>query len=134
MFFNSIKEINRLRKEVNRLLSNVKYLLKSYYWEKMTFSKLRFFKFKRFVSRLVFWELQLKQISLNFKTSCCNFVLQLCVTFLLFWFWKELWRLKSKSPCILSNKNIKFNKTDTESKMKNFTHSFREMKLVIQFM
>ena len=31
MFFNSVKEINRLRKEINWLLSkkNVKYLLKS---------------------------------------------------------------------------------------------------------
>ena len=32
MFFNTIKEINRLRKEINRLLikRNVKYLLKNY--------------------------------------------------------------------------------------------------------
>ena len=37
-----------------------------------TFSKLRFYGFKKFVSRSVFGELQLKQISLNFKTSCCN--------------------------------------------------------------
>ena len=35
--------------------------------------------------------------------------------------------LKSKSPCYLLNKNIKFNKNETESKMKNPTHSFREM-------
>ena len=40
MFFNSIKEINTLRKEINRLrkeinysVKNVKYLLKSYYWD-----------------------------------------------------------------------------------------------------
>ena len=37
-----------------------------------TFSELRFFVFKKFMTRLVFAELQLKQISVNFKTSCCN--------------------------------------------------------------
>ena len=35
MFFNSVKEINRLRKEINMLLRSVKYLLKSSYWEKV---------------------------------------------------------------------------------------------------
>ena len=54
MLFNSVKEINRLRKEINRLIV-VKYLLKSYYWwEKLTFLKLRFSKFKKFVARQ-FW-------------------------------------------------------------------------------
>ena len=41
--------------------------------------------------------------------------------------------LKSKSPCILMNKNIKFNKNKTESKMENPTHRFGEMNLVLQF-
>ena len=40
--------------------------------------------------------------------------------------------LKSKSPCILLNKNINFNKNKTESKMENPTHSFRETNLVLQ--
>ena len=40
--------------------------------------------------------------------------------------------LKSKSPCILLNKNINFNKNDTELKMENPTHSFRENDLVLQ--
>ena len=40
--------------------------------------------------------------------------------------------LKSKSTCILSNKNINFNKNETESKMENPTHSFRDTKLVLQ--
>ena len=61
MFFSSIKEINKL---ISKGMSNI-YL-------KVTFSKLRFSKFKKFVSRLVFGQLQLTQISLNFKTSCCN--------------------------------------------------------------
>ena len=33
--------------------------------------------------------------------------------------------LKSKSPCILLNKNINFNKSKTESKMKNSTRTLR---------
>ena len=40
--------------------------------------------------------------------------------------------LKSNSPCILLNKNINFNKKETESKMENPTHSFRETSLVFQ--
>ena len=68
---------------------NVKYLLKSYYLEKLTFSKPRFSTFKKLVTRSVFGELQLTQISLNFKTSCCNLKIRgpgakLCVAFLLF--------------------------------------------------
>ena len=40
--------------------------------------------------------------------------------------------LKSKSPCILLNKNINFTKNQMESKMENPTHSFRETNLVLQ--
>ena len=42
--------------------------------------------------------------------------------------------LKSKSTCILSNKNINFNKNQTESKMENPTNSFRKTSLVLQLM
>ena len=37
--------------------------------------------------------------------------------------------LKSKTPCILLNKNINFNKNETESRMKNPTHSFKRRTL-----
>ena len=40
--------------------------------KKLTFSKLLFFKCKKCISIPVFGELQLTQISLNFKVSCCN--------------------------------------------------------------
>ena len=40
--------------------------------------------------------------------------------------------VKSKSPCILLHKNINFNKNETELKMQNRTHSFRETNLVLQ--
>ena len=40
--------------------------------KKLTFSRLRIFKFKKFVSSSVFGELHFAQISLNFKTPSCN--------------------------------------------------------------
>ena len=49
----------------------------------------RFSGFKKFVTGSVFGELQLTQISLNFKNSCCSLKISgvgatLCVAFLLF--------------------------------------------------
>ena len=40
--------------------------------KKLMLSKLRLGTIKRLVTKSVFGELQLKQISLNFKTFCCN--------------------------------------------------------------
>ena len=59
------------------------------------FSKLRFSKLKKFVTRSVSGELQLMQILLNFKTPCFNLKIRdlgakLCVAFPLFKFEKEL--------------------------------------------
>ena len=56
---------------------------------KRTYPKLRFFKFRKFVSKSVFWELQLKHILVNFKISCyflsnLKIRAKLCATFLLF--------------------------------------------------
>ena len=57
MFFNSIKEINRLRKEINRLLSkgmsNI-YLKKSYYGEKRRSQNFDFISLKN-LSQGEFW-------------------------------------------------------------------------------
>ena len=52
------------------------------------FSKLRFSRLKKFVTRSVFRELQLTEISLNFRTSCCSLKIRglgaiPCVAFLL---------------------------------------------------
>ena len=86
--FNSVKEINRLRKEINRLLSKE---MTNIYLKVIieTFLKLRFSGFKKFVTESVFRELQLTQVSLNFKTSLCNLKIRglgarLCVAFLIF--------------------------------------------------
>ena len=106
---------------------NVKYLSKSYYWEKLTFSRLRFSKFKKFVSRSNFGELQLTQISLNFKLLVSTYESEVwkqnCVwLFYYFNFERNYDDIKSKSPCILLNKKINFNKNETESNTENPTH------------
>ena len=54
-----------------------------------TFSKLRFSGFKKFVTRSVFQELQLTQMSWNFESFCYNLKIRglrakLCAAFLLF--------------------------------------------------
>ena len=97
---------------------------------------------KIFVCRPVFRELQLTQISLNFQNCSCNLKIRglgakLCaafVLFLFFYFERNYDFLKSSGPCFLLNKNINFNKNETESKMENPTHSFREMNLVLQLL
>ena len=67
----SVKGINRLRKEINRLLS--KRTSNIYFKVTIkTFPKLPFPGFRKFVTKSVFGELQLTQISLNFKNSRCN--------------------------------------------------------------
>ena len=61
-----IFDLNRLiSKGMSDINSN------SSYWEKFTFSRFWFSKLEKFISRPVFGELQLIQIS-NFKTSCWN--------------------------------------------------------------
>ena len=41
--------------------------------------------------------------------------------------------LKSKTPCILLNKNITFNKNEAESKKENPIQNLREKNFVLQF-
>ena len=90
----------------------------------MTYSKLGFCEFKQFVSRSVFVELQLMKAQLNFPISCCNSKIRGLLDY--FYFERNYDALKSRSPCFLLNKNITFNKNETESKMGNPTHRFRD--------
>ena len=88
-----------------------------------TDSKLQFSKSQKFVFSSVFGELQLAQISWNLKISCWRWKIRdlgvkLWVAY--FNFDRNYDILKSKSPwCILFNKNINFNKIETESEMEN---------------
>ena len=84
---------------------NAKYLLKSFYQEKLTFTKLWFSTFKKFVTRSV---PKLMKISLHFKTSCCNLkliglVAKLCVIFQFFNF-ERCYVLKSENPSFVEQK------------------------------
>ena len=101
---------------------------------------LKTFSCKNYISRSVFGELQFTQISFNFKTSCCclrikGLGVKLCVTFLLFSIWKEVWRFKAKKSltCFLLNKNVNFNKNEIKSKLENLTQSLRETNLELCF-
>ena len=55
-----------------------------------------------------------------------------CGFFCYFNFERNYYVLTSKSPVILLNKNINFNKNKTELKMKNPTHGFGETSLALQ--
>ena len=84
-----------------------------------------------------FWEAPTHADIIIFQTSCCNLkirrlAVKLCLLFCYFYFEKSYEVLKSKSSCFLLNKNIKFNKNETESKMENPRHIFREMNHVLQ--
>ena len=66
------------------------------------------------------------QISSNFKTSSCNLKIRSLEQngvwlFYYFNFERNYDVLKSKSPCILLNKNINFNENETEWKIANPT-------------
>ena len=111
MFFSSIKEINRL---ISKGMSNI------YYWEKLTFSKLRFSTFKKFVSTL--WKAPITQLWILillvaiYKSEVWeqNYVEFFCC----FNFERNYDLPKSKSPCILLIKIRTLIKTKRSPKKK----------------
>ena len=79
-------------------------------------------------SRRYHWNLKLLVATLKSEVWEQNCVWLFCY----FNFERNYDVLKSKSPCILLNKNINFNKNEAESKMENPTHSFKETNLVLK--
>ena len=66
----------------------------------------------------IYWILKLKNKSSGIK---------MCVAFLLFKFWKELWRFKVKESMLFVEQNhLNFKSNESESKMENPTNNFRE--------
>ena len=55
MLFNSVKKINRLRKEINSLLSKTMTNIYLKVTIEKIFSKLWFFKFKKYCNQVSFW-------------------------------------------------------------------------------
>ena len=80
-----------------------------------------------------FWGAPPHEVSLNFKVSCWNLKIR-GPLFYYFNFERIYDVSKSKSPCILLNKNINFNKNETESNMENLTPSSKKTNLVLQFL
>ena len=79
-------------------------------------------------SRRYHWILKL--LVVTWKSEACE---QSCEwLFYSFSFEKNYDVWKSKHPCFLLNKNINFNKNETEPKMENPTRSFRDKNLVLQ--
>ena len=125
-----------LRKEINRSwgkgMSNI--------YSKVTietFIELRFSGFKKFVTRSVLGSSNSRRYHWIFKrfvpTYKSDVWEQNCVQlFYYFNFESSYDVLKANSPCILLNKNINFNKNETESQIENPTSSFRETDLVLQ--
>ena len=98
MLFNSVKEINRLRKEIHRLLSKE---MPNIYYEvtievNNCSSQNFYFLGLSNCHHVSFGELQLTKTSLNFKTSCCNLrirylVAKLMMMMMMIWWWWRWW-------------------------------------------
>ena len=110
-------------------------MLKSYYWGKVKYSKLRFYKFKKFVCRSVSGELQPTQILLNFKAFYRDLKIigleakwevweqNYVSIFFYFYFANNFDVLKSKRLCFLLNKNINFKKKTRQNWKWNIPHT-----------
>ena len=132
MFFSSFKEINRL---IGKAKSNI--YLKIIIEENWRSQNLDFLSLKN---------LSLGQFLESSNSRRCHWIFKLLVTtqksevskqirvwlFYYFSFERNYDVLKSKSSCILLNKNINLNQNETESKMKNLIHSFRETSFLLQ--
>ena len=96
MFFNSIKEINRLKKELNMLSSKE---VSSIYLKVTTEEKnwhSQNFDFQG-LKNLLYCNIKIRGLGAK-----------LCVVFLLFSFWKELWHFKVKEPMHFFEEKYKF--------------------------
>ena len=132
MFFSSFKEINRL---IGKGKSNI--YLKVIIEKNWRSQNLDFLSLKN---------LSLGQFLESSNSRRCHWIFKLLVTtqksevskqirvrlFYYFSFERNYDVLKSKSSCILLNKNINLNQNETESKMKNLIHSFRETSFLLQ--
>ena len=124
MFYNSIKHVNRFRKQINRFL--IKKLSK--FFSKVTIEKnwrsqnFDFLNLKN-LSTVQFLGSSNSCWLLNFKNSCCNLKIRglgakRCVAFQLFSFWKELWSFKVRVHVFCSTKKQTLIKSKRNQKLK----------------
>ena len=135
-----MEEINRLRKGINRLLSKslsnifLKVTIeKNWRSQNFDFLSLRNLSPGQFLgssnSRRYHWTSKLLVATEKSEVWEWN-----CWLFYYFNFKRNYDILKTKSPCILLNKNMNFNKNGRDSKMENPAHSFKDTNLVLQLM
>ena len=132
MLFSSIKEINKL---ISKWMSNIHLkvtIAKNWLSQNFDFLSLKSLTLGHFLgssdSCRYHWILKLLVATWNSEVWEQNWIL----LFSYINFKRNYDVLKSKIPCILLDKNINFNKKDTESKMENPTHSFRETNIALQ--
>ena len=131
MFFSSIKEINRW---ISKGMPNIYFKVtidKNWRSENFDFLSLKNSSPGQFLgsstSRRYHWILKLLVATKNSEVWEQNYVW----LFYQFNFERNYDILKSKSPYAFLNKNINFNKNETESKIENPTHIFTEIHLVL---
>ena len=129
--------LKKLRKEINRLLnkemSNL-YLKVTVEEENWRFQNFDFLGLKN-LSPCQFWGAPTQEVSLNFKTSCWNLKIRglevkLCVAFILFSFWKELWRSRVKESMHFDEQKYKLELNGIKNGKSHI--SFIETNLVLQ--
>ena len=132
MFFNSVKEINRL---LSKEMSNIylKVTIEEKNWRSQNFDFLGL----KTLSSCQFWGAPTHADITEFYKFLLQFKNKVWEQNHLWLFYYYLFEryydaLKSKSLYILLNKNINFNQNKTESKTENPTHCFREKNLVLQ--
>ena len=128
MFFSSIKEINKLKSKECQTFTYKLLLRRSQILDILSLKNLCLGQFLESSNSLRYhWILGGLGVRLRVTKE-----ISLVWIFYYFNFERNYDVLNSKSPCILFNKNINFNKNETESKMENSTHSFRETNLLLQ--
>ena len=132
MFVSSFKEINRL---IGKGKSNIylKVIIeKNWRSQNLDFLSLKNFSLGQFLesSNSRRWHWIFKLLVTTQKSEVSKQIRMWL--FYYFSFERNYDVLKSKSSCILLNKNINLNQNETESKMKNLIHSFRETSFLLQ--
>ena len=123
----SLVQLNRLLKEINRLLSKEmsNIYLKVTIEKKWRTQNFDFISSKSSSPGQFLGSSNSSRYYWTFKQNC--------VWFLYYsYFERNFYILKSESLCSLLNKNMNFNKNETESKLENPTHRSREINLVLQ--
>ena len=131
MFLSVIKEINRL---ISKQMPNISLKVtteKNWHCQNFNFLSLNYLSLGQFLqspnSRRYHWNLKRPVLTENNQRSGSKTVVFSIISIL-----KGIMFSSQRVHAFCLNKNINFIKNETESKMENLTHSFREMNPVLQ--